>query len=106
MLHQGGYQAELLLVHILRLVNHQDCLGDTACINLIISDLLNSSLQDIIRLLQVANLPKKIKKKIIKKTDALSTAMKNVGKKPKKKTYTTLSQEIQVLTKMLREAGS
>ena len=52
------------------------------------------------------DLPKKIKKKIIKKTDALSTAMKNVGKKPKKKTYTTLSQEIQLLIKVLREAGS
>lgn len=52
------------------------------------------------------DLPKKVKKKIIKKADALSTAMKNVGKKPKKKTYTTLSQEIQLLTKMLRETSS
>jgi predicted flap endonuclease-1-like 5' DNA nuclease len=52
------------------------------------------------------NLPKKVKKKIIKKTDALSIAMKNVGKKPKKKTYTTLSDEIQLLIKMIRETSS
>ncbi|UCE51699.1 MAG: hypothetical protein JSV31_20890 [Desulfobacterales bacterium] len=52
------------------------------------------------------DLPKKVKKKIIKKADALSKAMKNVGQKPKKKTYTTLSQEIQLLTKMLRETSS
>ena len=49
------------------------------------------------------DLPKKVKKKITKKADALNTMMKNVGKKPKKKTYKTLSQEIQLLTKMLRE---
>jgi len=52
------------------------------------------------------DLPTKVKKKIIKKADALSTAMKSVGKKPKKKTYTTLSQEIQLLNKMLRKTGS
>jgi hypothetical protein len=52
------------------------------------------------------DLPKKVKKKIIKKADALSKAMKNVGQKPKKKTYKTLSQEIQLLTKMLRETSS
>ena len=52
------------------------------------------------------DLPKKVKKKIIKKVDALSTAMKNTGKKPKKKTYTTLSQEIQLFTKMLKDIRS
>jgi predicted flap endonuclease-1-like 5' DNA nuclease len=52
------------------------------------------------------DLPKKVKKKIIKKADALSTTMKNVGKKPKKKIYKTLSQEIELLTKMLRENSS
>jgi hypothetical protein len=51
-------------------------------------------------------LPKKIKKKIIKKADALSTAMKNVGKKPKKKIYTALSQEIQSFNKMLKKTSS
>jgi nucleotidyltransferase/DNA polymerase involved in DNA repair len=52
------------------------------------------------------DLPKKVKKKIIKKADALTTTMKKVGKKPKKKTYTALSQEIQLFTKMLRETSS
>ena len=52
------------------------------------------------------DLPKKVKKKIIKKADALSTAMKNVGKRPKKKIYTTLSQEIQSFSKMIKEARS
>jgi hypothetical protein len=52
------------------------------------------------------DLPKKVKKKIIKKADALNTTMKNVGKKPKKKTYTALSQQIQLFTKMLRETSS
>jgi exonuclease VII large subunit len=53
-----------------------------------------------------ANLPEKVRTKIIKKTDALIVAMKNVGKKPKKKTYKSLSKEIQSLTKKLRDAGS
>ena len=48
------------------------------------------------------NLPKKARKKIIKEADALSAAMKTVGKKPKKKTYKSLSQEIQAFTKTLR----
>ena len=52
------------------------------------------------------DLPKKLKKKITKKADALNTMMKNVGKKPKKKTYKALSKEIQLLTKMLRETSS
>lgn len=52
------------------------------------------------------DLPQKAKKKILKKADALSTALKNVGKKPKKKTYTSLSLKIRLLTKMLRETGS
>jgi hypothetical protein len=49
------------------------------------------------------NLPKKVKKKIIKKAGALNTTMKNIGKKPKKKAYTALSREIQLFTKMLRD---
>ena len=51
------------------------------------------------------NLPKKVRKKIIKKADALIATMKNVGKKPKKKTYRALSQEIQSFSKMLRDTG-
>jgi hypothetical protein len=52
------------------------------------------------------DLPKKLKKKITKKADALNTMMKNVGKKPKKKIYKALSQEIQLLTKILRETSA
>ena len=48
------------------------------------------------------NPPQKVRKKIIKKADALISTMKNVGKKPKKKIYTALSQEIQSFSKMLR----
>jgi len=50
-----------------------------------------------------ANLPKKVRKKIIKKADALIATMKNVGKRPKKKIYKSLSQEIQSFTKTLRD---
>ena len=52
------------------------------------------------------DLPKKVKKKIIKKADALSTKMGNIGKKPKKKIYKVLSEEIRSLTKMLRETSA
>ena len=52
------------------------------------------------------NLPQKVKKKIIKKAGALNATMKNVGKKPKKKTYKALSKEIQSFTKMLKETSS
>lgn len=51
------------------------------------------------------NLPKKARKKIIKRADALIATIKNVGKKPKKKIYTALSQEIQSFSKMLRDAN-
>ena len=51
------------------------------------------------------NLPKKVRKKIIKKADALIATMKNVGKKPKKKIYRALSQEIQSFSKMLRDTS-
>ena len=49
------------------------------------------------------NLPQKVRKKIIKKADALIATTKNVGKKPKKKIYTALSQEIRSFSKMLRD---
>lgn len=52
------------------------------------------------------NLPKKSRKKIVKKADALIATMKNVGKKPKKKTYKSLSQKIQLLTQTLRDTSS
>jgi exonuclease VII large subunit len=53
-----------------------------------------------------ATLPEKVRTKIIKKAEALIATMKNVGKKPKKKTYKSLSQEIQSLAKTLRDVSS
>jgi len=52
------------------------------------------------------DLPKAIKKKIIKNTDALSATLKNARKKPKKKIYKKLAQEIQSLSKVLKKADS
>ncbi len=52
------------------------------------------------------DLPKEMAKKIIKKADALNATLKNVGKKPKKKIYQKLTQEIQSFSKMLKKAGS
>ena len=53
-----------------------------------------------------SNLPKKVRKKIIKKADALIATMKNVGKEPKKKIYIALSREIQSFAKRLRDAAA
>jgi predicted RecB family nuclease len=50
-----------------------------------------------------AELSQKATKKIIKNADALSATLKNVGKKPKKKTYRLVSQEIQSFSKMLKK---
>ena len=52
------------------------------------------------------DLSKSIKKKIIKNADALSATLKNVRKKPKKKIYKKLAQEIQSLSKILKKADS
>ena len=51
-------------------------------------------------------LPKEVTKNIIDNADALSATLKNLGKKPKKKIYKKLSQEIQLFSKMLKTAGS
>ncbi|MGD2185136.1 MAG: helix-hairpin-helix domain-containing protein [Desulfobacterales bacterium] len=51
-----------------------------------------------------AALSPKATKNIIKNADALSTTLKNVGKKPKKKKYQKVSQEIQSFSKMLKKA--
>ena len=48
-------------------------------------------------------LSKKAAKNIIKNADALSATLKNVGKKPKKKKYQKVSQEIQSFSKMLKK---
>ena len=48
------------------------------------------------------DLSNKDKKNIIKIADALSATLKNVGKKPKKKKYQKVSQEIQSFSKVLK----
>jgi nucleotidyltransferase/DNA polymerase involved in DNA repair len=48
-------------------------------------------------------LSQKATKNIIKNADALSATLKNVGKKPKKKKYQKISQEIQSFSKMLKK---
>ena len=48
-------------------------------------------------------LSKKATKNIIKNADALSATLKNVGKKPKKKKYQKVTQEIQSFSKMLKK---
>ena len=52
------------------------------------------------------DLSKAVTKKIIKNADALSATLKNVRKKPKKKIYKDLAQEIQSLSKILKKADS
>jgi len=49
------------------------------------------------------DLPKKDKKNIIKKADALIITLKKVGKKPKKKKYKQTTQEIQSFSRLLRD---
>ncbi len=49
------------------------------------------------------DLPKKVKKKIIKKSDALHSILKKAGKKPKKKKYREVTQEIRSFSRMLRD---
>ncbi|MEE9496120.1 MAG: hypothetical protein V3V39_06305 [Desulfobacterales bacterium] len=51
-------------------------------------------------------LSQKARKNIIKNADALSAVLKNVGKKPKKKKYQKISQEIQSFSKMLKKTRS
>lgn len=53
-----------------------------------------------------SDLSKAVTKKIIKNADALSATLKNVRKKPKKKIYKKLAQEIQSLSKILKKADS
>jgi len=52
------------------------------------------------------DLSKEVTKNIIDNADALNATLKNLGKKPKKKIYKKLSQEIQLFSKMLKMAGS
>jgi hypothetical protein len=52
------------------------------------------------------NLPNKVKKKIIKRSNAFDIFLKKTGKKPKKKRYKDITLEIQSFTKMLRDVIS
>ena len=49
------------------------------------------------------DLPKKAKKSIVKKADALNSILKKAGKKPKKKKYREITREIQSFSTMLRD---
>lgn len=49
------------------------------------------------------DLPKKVKKNIIKKADTLDLFLKKAGKKPKKKKYKQITLEIQSFSRMLRD---
>jgi hypothetical protein len=51
-------------------------------------------------------LSQKATKNIIKNADALSAVLKSVGKKPRKKKYQKVSQEIQSFSKMLKKTRS
>lgn len=51
------------------------------------------------------DLPKKVRKNVIKSVDGLCAAVKSIDKKPKKKTYILLHQEMQSFSKMLRQNG-
>jgi hypothetical protein len=51
-------------------------------------------------------LSKKETKSIIKNANALSVTLKNDGKKPKKKNYQKVSQEIQSFSRMLKKIRS
>jgi len=48
------------------------------------------------------DIPKKVKKKLIKKADTLIINLKQVGKKPKKKKYKKITLEIRSLSSLLR----
>ena len=51
-------------------------------------------------------LAKKDKRKIIKKADALNIVLKSTGKKPKKKVYNHISQELRSFTEIIKTARS
>ena len=52
------------------------------------------------------DLSKEVTEKLINTSDALNAKLKTVGKKPKKKIYKKVTQEIQLFSKMLKKAGS
>ncbi len=52
------------------------------------------------------DLSNKVTKKIIKKSDALNSTLKNVGKKPKNKIYKKLAEVIQQFSRLLKKVSS
>lgn len=68
------------------------------------SNTLKSRLKDLDQI--EGGLSQKVKKKVIKNADALNLTLKNAGKKPKKKNYKKLAQEIKSFSKMLRDTSS
>jgi len=68
------------------------------------SNTLKSRLKDLGQI--EGGLSQKAKKKIIKNVDALNLTLKKAGKKPKKKNYKKLTQEIKSFTKMFRKTAS
>ena len=56
--------------------------------------------------IEATKLSKKATENIIKNADALSATLKNVGKKPKKKKYQKVTQEIQSFSKMIKKSRS
>ncbi len=52
------------------------------------------------------DLSTKVKKNITKKAEALNSTLENIGKKPKKKKYKKLSQEIKSFSEMLRDTNA
>ncbi len=53
-----------------------------------------------------SDLPRKVKKKVIKEASALRANLKNVAKKPKTKKYKAIAREIQSLSKRLQDINS
>jgi hypothetical protein len=68
------------------------------------SNTLKSRLKDLDQL--EGGLSQKVNNKIIKNVDALNLTLKKAGKKPKKKNYKKLTQEIKLFSKMLRDPSS
>lgn len=68
------------------------------------TDTLKSRLKDLD--LKEGGLSQKVEKKIIKNIDALNLTLKNAGKKPKKKNYKKLGQEIKSFSKIFRDTSS
>ena len=68
------------------------------------SNTLKSRLKDLDQI--EGGLSQKVKNKTIKNVDALNLTLKKAGKKPKKKNYKKLTQEIKSFSKMLRDPSS